>query len=169
MTKSSNGENESITNSNSSTLNSSTLNSTNEKPKTYLCFDFGLKRFGAATGNDLLKSGSELAPIRAKDGIPDWDVIEKLVQEWRPDMFIVGLPLNMDGSTSDMSLRATKFGKRLKGRFNKPVEMMDERLSSFEAKSQVREQNARRVDFGEHSVDGAAACLILESWFSEGR
>jgi len=137
-----------------------------DRPKTYLCFDFGLKRFGVATGNDLLKSGSELTPIRAKDGIPDWEVIEKLVQEWRPDIFIVGLPLNMDGSTSDMSLRATKFGKRMKGRFNKPVEMMDERLSSFEAKSQVREQSTRRVDFGEHSVDGAAACLILESWFS---
>jgi len=136
------------------------------KPKTYLCFDFGLKRFGVATGNDLLKSGSELAPFRAKDGIPDWNVIEALVQEWQPDMFIVGLPLNMDGSTSDMSLRATKFGKRLKGRFNKPVEMMDERLSSFEAKSQLRQQGTRSINFGEHSVDGAAACLILESWFS---
>jgi len=138
-----------------------------DKPKKYLCFDFGLKRFGVATGNDLLKKGSELPPISAKDGIPDWAVIEKLVKEWLPDTFIVGLPLNMDGTESDMSLRATKFGKRLKGRFNKPVEMMDERLSSFEAKSQIREQSGRHIDFGEHSVDGAAACLILESWLSE--
>ena len=137
-----------------------------EKPKTYLCFDFGLKRFGVAVGNDLLKKGSELPPVRAKDGIPDWDVIETLVNEWKPGIFIVGLPLNMDGTSSDMSLRATKFGKRLKGRFNKPVEMMDERLSSYEAKSQVRQNSARSIDFGEYSVDGAAACLILESWFA---
>jgi putative Holliday junction resolvase len=134
--------------------------------KSYLCFDFGLKRFGVATGNSMLKSATELAPIKAKDGIPDWGVIERLVDEWQPDMYIVGLPLNMDGSQSDMSLRANKFGKRLKGRFNKPVEMMDERLSSFEAKQLVKQQSNHFVDFGEHSVDGAAACLILESWFS---
>jgi len=138
----------------------------NKKPQSYLCFDFGLKRFGVASGNDLLQKGNELPPILAKDGIPDWTVIEKLVEEWQPNKFIVGLPLNMDGSQSDMSLRATKFGKRLKGRFNKEVEMMDERLSSYEAKGQVQKQKNRQVDFGEHSVDGAAACLILESWFS---
>lgn len=140
--------------------------STNDKLKNYLCFDFGLKRIGVASGNDLLKKGQELAPIQAKDGIPDWSIIEKLVNEWRPDTFIVGLPLNMDGTESDMSLRATKFGKRLKGRFNKELEMMDERLSSFEAKSQIQNQTRKKIDFGIHSVDGAAACLILESWFS---
>jgi putative Holliday junction resolvase len=141
-------------------------NSKNEKYQSYLCFDFGLKRIGVASGNDLLKKGSELAPIQAKDGIPDWLIIEKLVKEWRPDKFIVGLPLNMDGTESDMSLRATKFGKRLKGRFNKDLEMMDERLSSYEAKSQIQAQKGKQLDFGIHSVDGAAACLILESWFA---
>lgn len=135
----------------------------------YLCFDFGLKRFGVAVGSELLKTASELKPIPAKDGIPDWTVIEKLVETWQPKGFVVGLPLNMDGSTSDMSLRATKFGKRLKGRFNKPIEMMDERLSSFEAKSVVKEKTNKYVDFGEHSVDGAAACLILESWFASNQ
>jgi|TARA_R110001599_G_scaffold89130_3_gene236215 putative Holliday junction resolvase len=132
----------------------------------YLCFDFGLKRFGVAVGTELLKTASELSPISAKDGIPDWQVIEALVATWKPTGFVVGLPLNMDGTQSDMSLRATKFGKRLKGRFNKPVEMMDERLSSFEAKAYVREKTNKFVDFGDHSVDGAAACLILESWFA---
>jgi len=141
-------------------------NNTSEKLQRYLCFDFGLKRMGVASGNDLLKKGNELAPIQARDGIPDWSIIEKLVKEWLPDKFIVGLPLNMDGTQSDMSLRATKFGKRLKGRFNKDVEMMDERLSSYEAKSQIQAQKGKKLDFGTHSVDGAAACLILESWFA---
>ena len=138
----------------------------NKKHQSYLCFDFGLKRIGVASGNDLLKKGNELAPIQAKDGIPDWLIIEKLVKEWLPDKFIVGLPLNMDGTQSDMSLRATKFGKRLKGRFNKEVDMMDERLSSYEAKSQIQAQKGKQLNFGIHSVDGAAACLILESWFA---
>ncbi len=132
----------------------------------YLCFDFGLKRFGVAVGNELLKTATELKPISAKDGIPDWELITALVTDWQPKGFVVGLPLNMDGSQSDMSLRATKFGKRLKGRFNLPVAMMDERLSSFEAKSRVKARSRKFVDFGEHSVDGAAACLILESWFA---
>jgi len=134
--------------------------------QTYICFDFGVKRFGAAVGNDLLKTARELEPIKARDGIPNWDIIESYVKEWKPNGFVVGLPLNMDGTENDMCLRARKFGKRLKGRFNKPVEMMDERLSSFEAKSHVLAQHGN-TDFGAHSVDGAAACLILESWFTE--
>ncbi|MFV1872365.1 MAG: Holliday junction resolvase RuvX [Oleiphilus sp.] len=137
-----------------------------EKSHHYLCFDFGVKRMGVAVGTDLLKTASELPPVQAKDGIPDWRVIETLVNEWQPSGFVVGLPLNMDGSQSEMSVRANKFGKRLKGRFNKPVEMMDERLTSFEAKSIVKQKTQKYVDFGDHSVDGAAACLILESWFA---
>ena len=140
--------------------------SKNNNSGNYLCFDFGLKRFGVAVGTELLKTASELNPISAKDGVPDWLIIEDLVATWKPKGFVVGLPLNMDGSKSEMSLRATKFGKRLKGRFNKPVDMMDERLSSFEAKSFVKEKTNKYVDFGDHSVDGAAACLILESWFA---
>jgi len=132
----------------------------------YLCFDFGLKRFGVAVGSELLKTANELKPVAAKDGIPDWRVIEALIDEWQPKGFVVGLPLNMDGSQSDMSLRANKFGKRLKGRFNRPVAMMDERLSSFEAKSSVKARSNKFVDFGKCSVDGAAACLILESSFA---
>ncbi len=133
--------------------------------ETYLAFDFGVKRFGVAVGNALLRSGRELPPVKAKDGIPDWPEIEKYVSEWRPNGFVVGLPLNMDGSESEMSTRARKFGKRLKGRFNLPVEMMDERLSSYAAKQELIERQGYK-DFGTHSIDGAAACLILENWFS---
>lgn len=137
------------------------------KQQTCLCFDFGLKRFGVAIGNSFIHTAQELKPIAARDGIPDWDIIDSLVTEWAPFYFVVGLPLNMDGSESEMSLRAKKFGKRLKGRYNKSVHMMDERLTSYEAKSRVREQQGK-VNFGQHSVDGAAACLILQSWFSTG-
>ena len=134
--------------------------------KTCLGFDFGTRRIGVAVGRALLGTASPLSPLVARDGIPDWVIIEKLVQEWKPDAFVVGLPLNMDGTASDMSIRATKFAKRLQGRFNKPYFMMDERLSSHEAKGFVIERGGNR-DFGENSVDGIAASLILESWFSQ--
>ena len=129
-----------------------------------LCFDFGIKRMGVAVGNPMLGNASELSPLKAKDGQPDWHLISKLISEWEPAAFVVGLPLNMDGSESELSRRATKFGKRLHGRYNKPYFMMDERLSSFEAKGDAIRDSGER-DFGAHSVDGRAACLILESWF----
>jgi putative Holliday junction resolvase len=135
-------------------------------PSSYLCFDFGVKRMGVAVGNDLIKRGQELKPINAIDGIPNWQTIAAVINEWRPKELVVGLPLNMDGSESDMSLRAKKFGSRLKGRYNLEVHMVDERLSSYAAKSEHFEHNGY-TDFGKHSVDGAAACLILESWFNQ--
>jgi len=133
---------------------------------TCLSFDFGTRRIGVAIGRSLLGSATPLSPLGARDGIPNWSEIETLVSEWKPDCFVVGLPLNMDGTASEMSLRATKFGKRLQGRFNKPYFMMDERLSSHEAKGYVIDQGGDR-DFGRNSVDGIAAVLILESWFAQ--
>lgn len=139
---------------------------TNISHRAYLCFDFGLKRIGVAIGNDLLNQARELKPITARDGIPDWQVIEQLLREWKPDLVVVGKPLNMDGTESDMTLRARKFCNRIKGRFNIAVDMMDERLSSVAAKQDIRQEQGY-TDFGKHSADGRAACLILESWLAE--
>jgi putative Holliday junction resolvase len=128
-----------------------------------LVFDFGLKRIGVAVGQTLTGTAQPLEPIKANDGVPGWPELERLVNEWQPDAFLVGLPLNMDGSVSDMSLRAKKFGNRLHGRLHKPIHFFDERLSSFEAKGLVMSQGGDR-DFGRNSVDGIAAALIFESW-----
>lgn len=130
-----------------------------------LAFDFGLRRIGVAFGQQLLGSGRSVALIPARDGVPDWRHIEALLEEWRPDLVVVGLPLNMDGTESDMCARARKFGKRIHGRYHLPVEMMDERLSSFEAKDAVLARGGSS-DFGRHGVDDLAAVLILESWFN---
>lgn len=89
-----------------------------------------------------------------------------LLEEWRPDLLVVGLPLNMDGSESDMSARARKFANRLHGRFGLPVELFDERLSSFEAKTLVNSElpEAGKAFKKPATVDALAAALILESW-----
>lgn len=121
---------------------------------------------GAAIGNDLLGTARELNPFKAKDGIPDWHVIEEYISQWQPKAIIVGLPLNMDGTESELSTRARKFGKRIHGRYHLEVIMHDERLSSHEAKGYAL-QRERGLNFGEQSVDGIAACLILESWFAQ--
>lgn len=133
-----------------------------------LAFDFGLRRIGVAFGQELLGSARPVTMIPARDGVPDWQAVGALLEEWQPDVVVVGLPLNMDDSESDMCARARKFGKRIHGRFHLPVDMMDERLSSFEAKEAVLAAGGSS-DFGRHGVDDLAAVLILESWFNHQR
>ncbi len=130
-----------------------------------LAFDFGTRRIGVAVGNELLKSARELTPLPARDGIPDWNQLVRLVEEWQPDLFVVGLPLNMDGSESAMSTRARKFGNRLHGRYGKPCTLVDERGTTREAK-QIAHASGHRGNYREDSVDGIAAVLILEGWFA---
>ncbi len=125
-----------------------------------LGFDFGLKRIGVAVGNGVTATASALAPLRANEGNPDWEAVRRLLQEWKPDRLVVGLPLNMDGTPSEMSARAERFARRLEGRFNLRCEMMDERLSTFEARGLIAESGS------DASRDSVAACLVLESWFS---
>ena len=132
--------------------------------KTLLAFDYGTKNIGVAAGQTITCSANSLAPLKAKDGIPDWLQIQKLLAEWKPDLVLVGLPLNMDGSESELSARARKFANRMHGRFGTKVEMVDERLTSFEAKGEVMARGGSR-DYRHNPVDSIAARLILEGWF----
>ena len=133
--------------------------------KSIMCFDYGTRHIGVAVGQTLTATATELNSLKARDGIPDWQQIQQLLDEWQPNLFLVGLPLNMDGSESELSLRAKKFANRLHGRFGLPVEMADERLSSFEAKGEILRQQGSR-EFKGHNVDGLAARIILEGWLA---
>lgn len=132
--------------------------------KTLLAFDYGTKNIGVASGQTITRSASSQPALKAKDGIPDWNQIEKLLKDWQPDLVLVGLPLNMDGSESELSARARKFANRLHGRFGVKVDLVDERLSSFAAKGEVMERGGSR-DYKHNPIDSIAARVILESWF----
>lgn len=131
-----------------------------------LAFDYGLRQIGVATGNTLLGTTRPLPILRARDGIPDWDDIGALVTEWQPDLLVVGEPLNMDDSPSGLSARANKFARRLHGRLGIAVDMVDERLSSFEAKQLSRERG-HKGDYNADPIDSLAAELILQTWLAE--
>jgi putative pre-16S rRNA nuclease len=133
--------------------------------RTVMAFDFGLRQIGVATGNSLLGTTAALPILRAKEGIPQWHELESLVAEWRPDLLVVGNPLNMDGSDSELGTRAAKFARRLHGRLGLEVVLVDERLSSFEAKHEARERG-HRGDFKRQPVDSLAAELILRTWLA---
>lgn len=134
-------------------------------PQTILAFDYGTRSIGVAVGQTLTQTADELPPMKAKDGIPNWEAVAQLIASWQPDMVLVGLPLNMDGSESELATRAKKFANRLHGRFGVAVEMMDERLSTFSAKGEAM-QRGHRGNYREQPVDSIAARLILESWFT---
>lgn len=130
---------------------------------TVLGFDFGTHTIGVATGQSLTCTASPLTELAARDGQPDWQKLGALLDEWKPDLVVVGLPLNMDGSESELTARAKKFANRLHGRFGIQVELMDERLSTVAAKEAILE-NGGSTDFKRHRVDSIAAGYILESW-----
>jgi putative Holliday junction resolvase len=131
-----------------------------------LAFDFGTTRFGVAVGEALIGTATALKPIPAKEGIPDGSRLQALINEWQPEAFVVGLPLNMDGSLCEMSYRARKFANRLHALYDRPSYLMDERLTSHEAKG-LHLAGGGEANFKKHSMDGLAAQLILESWFRE--
>lgn len=129
-----------------------------------LAFDFGTGRIGIAAGHVMTGTATPLAPMQARDGIPDWGQIDKVIAEWQPDAIVVGIPLNMDGSISEMARRARKFANRIQDRSQLPCFLMDERLSTAEAK-EIHFARGGSNDFKKESVDGIAAQLIVESWF----
>lgn len=131
-----------------------------------MAFDYGLRWIGVAAGQALTGTGTPVARLPAREGVPDWNRIADLLAEWRPVRLLVGLPLNMDDSESEMSRRARKFGRRLEGRYGLPVEMVDERLSSYQAKQEAMARGGPR-DWGREGIDDRAAVLILETWFSQ--
>lgn len=135
-------------------------------PDSIIAFDFGTKNIGVAYGQSVTATATELKPLPARDGVPNWEDIGKLLQEWQATRLIVGLPLNMDGSNSELSQRARKFGNRLHGRFGLPVDMVDERLTTREAKQEA-ETRGHRGNYANNPVDSIAARLILESWFNQ--
>ena len=135
--------------------------------QTVLGFDFGLKRIGVAVGQTLTRSASPLGVAPVRGGEPDWDMLGRFVAEWRPAALVVGLPYNMDLSEQEMTGHARRFAEGLAQRFPLPVHTVDERLSSHEAQAQLKErrqEGRRRVT--REDIDGAAACVILESWFN---
>jgi len=124
----------------------------NASLRTFLAFDYGLKRTGVAVGNRLTR-GAQPQPTIAAEGDARFVKINKIIQEWQPDALVIGVPFHPDGAEHDNTLRARKFGRQLHGRFNLPVFEVDERYSTTEALAR-----------GAKDADAAAACIILEQF-----
>jgi putative Holliday junction resolvase len=133
--------------------------------RTLLCFDFGKKRIGVAVGQELTGSATALETINAANGQPDWGAINRIVQQWQPEAFVLGMPVNMDGTEHNLAKSVRQFRDELQARYNLPVYMMDERLSSVEAERILCADAKASKRFNKKEVDKLAAKLILRSWF----
>lgn len=129
----------------------------------YLGFDFGYKRIGVAVGQRLTCSANPLSTLDAKQGVPDWVAVAKLIKQWNPDALIVGLPTCIDGSELYTTSAARRFAKQLRKQCGLPVHLVDERLSTVEARGQLFDQGGYRK-LKQSEVDSIAACVILEQW-----
>jgi putative Holliday junction resolvase len=132
--------------------------------KTLISFDFGLSSIGVAVGQTVTGTASPLNAVKARDGVPDWQIIASIYTEWMPELCVVGLPLNMDGSEQPISDRARTFANRLKGRFRTPVELWDERLTTVDAKAELFALGGFKK-LEKSKIDSVSAVLILQSWF----
>lgn len=131
---------------------------------TVLAFDFGEKRIGIATGALETRIAHPLETIASESKDVRFARIAALIDEWKPVLLVVGLPFHLDGAEHDMTRLARKFSHRLNGRFNLPVELVDERLSSVEAEGNLREAGITGRKQKPH-LDAAAAQTILQSFF----
>ena len=133
---------------------------------TLCAFDFGTKRIGVAVGQTITKTASPLPVLSAKDGIPNWQEIDNILAQWKPQALVIGIPVNKDYDDRQLEYAAKKFGRRLKHRFSLPVFGIDEHLTSFAAKQALYEYGGES-SLRKNSIDSIAATLILESWFNK--
>ncbi|WP_303901631.1 Holliday junction resolvase RuvX [Thiohalomonas denitrificans] len=129
---------------------------------TVLGFDYGLRFIGVAVGQTLTGGARELITLRSRDQRPDWEGISQLISEWCPVALVVGLPLDREGGEQELTHRARRFGNQLRGRYNLPVYMEDERFTSLEASGLLMETHGSR--YRKEDVDRLAARIILQAW-----
>ena len=124
-----------------------------------LGIDFGLKHIGIAVGQTVTRTANGLTTLTAQKGKPNWLELDELIQQYRPIAVVVGLPLNMDDTPSDMSALASDFARQLASRTRHPVFLADERLSSWAVRS-----SENGADEGIHS---ASAALIAQTFLND--
>jgi putative Holliday junction resolvase len=136
-------------------------------PQLVLAFDYGTRRLGVATGDTLTRTAHGLTTLDCSRGMP-WQAIDKLVVDYRPAQFIVGVPYNMDGTPTLLTAASRDFAAELKQRYLVAVALVDERLSSREAEAALRTARAaglKRRRSTHADVDKIAARIILERWY----
>jgi putative Holliday junction resolvase len=136
-------------------------------PETILAFDYGRRRIGVAVGQTITASASPIGVVSNNYSGPDQEKIAALIEEWRPNRLVVGMPAHADGSASDMQNYVNQFIETL-AVFELEIDTVDERFTSVEAEEQLKNARAAgtRGRITRESIDSAAAVLIAERYLA---
>ena len=127
-----------------------------------IAFDYGEKKIGVAVGQTSTNTSSPLQIIFNKDNKTNWISISSLLDEWKPGLILLGKPLSMDGSESEIMKKVDKFYKELKSIYDADIEFVDERLTTFEAREILKDEK-------HDNVDAHAAKILIDNWFDINR
>ena len=130
-----------------------------------MAFDFGERRIGVAVGELELGIAHPLDTIDCRRDGDRLASIQTLVAEWHPVLFVVGLPVNTDGSEHALTPAVRRFCDALTRRFGVASRLIDERYTSVEASSMLRDAGVRGRKQNAY-LDQVAAQTILEDFFS---
>lgn len=138
--------------------------------KTIMGLDFGIAKMGIALGNTLTQTAQPLMQFKMDNGKPDWDELLKVITQWQVSTIVIGLPLNMDGSESELGNRAKKFARRLNHQLEMAhigceIVLADERLTSREARNLAWEYGLIKKE--NEPIDSIASAIMLGSWLRE--
>jgi putative holliday junction resolvase len=139
-----------------------------------LALDYGRARIGLAIADAETALAQPLATLDRINRNEDMRRLRELVREHDVRQIVVGLPLRLDGTRGDMAEEAARFGQRVHKQLGLPVEMVDERLTSWEAERLLEEQQGRTIysassrkrkkENEKMGVDAMAAALILKEY-----
>ena len=132
--------------------------------ETVIGFDLGTSWTGVAVGQTLTAQARPLPAIKSVRQKPDWPAITRLIEEWKPQKLIVGLPHSAIDEIQIMGDKATRFGRQLEGRYHIDTELIDEGLTTREAINMSVESGKHKT---KPEIDSIAAVLITESWLRE--
>ncbi len=127
-----------------------------------VAFDFGEKKIGVAVGQTSTYTSSPLQVIFNNHDKVNWNEISILLEEWKPELILIGKPLNMDGTDSEIMKKVDTFYKKMESLYDAKFEYVDERLTTFEARDILKENNVE-------TVDANAAKILIDNWFNRNK
>jgi len=139
---------------------------TKNRYNTLFGFDFGMKRIGVAIGQTITQTARPLTTLAAIQGLPSVKDVQTLINQWHPDAFVIGIPLNMDGTEQPVTEAARRLQHWLSEQFKLPVHTIDERLSTRDAREQIYNAGGFRA-LQKAKVDSFAAQIILQDWLTQ--
>ncbi|WP_119343238.1 Holliday junction resolvase RuvX [Facilibium subflavum] len=133
--------------------------------KRLIGIDFGKSRIGIASGQMITQTASPVATINAKNGVPDWIMLDKIIKKWRPSDIIIGLPIDAKDQETQITKDTRAFAELIKLRYQIPIHLVSETFSTREARWRLEE--AQKKSNRHLKVDDVAACVILETWMHD--